>query len=84
MEGHVIGLLGPRRFAAAFCLLYNESMHIRKCDKCKKKLDEYPSKDGVHGSLNGAVVPGHIVLFDLCGSCAKQFLVAVKRFFTLK
>ncbi len=58
-------------------------MHIRKCDHCKKRLNEYQSKEGIHGSISGMVV-GYFIDFDLCNSCAKKFLLALKKFVRVK
>jgi len=58
-------------------------MQIRKCDKCKKKLSEYPSKEGVHGSINGSV-SGYIVFFDFCNNCAKKFLNSIRGYVKIK
>jgi len=58
-------------------------MQIRKCDHCKKKLSEYPSKEGIHGSIGGSI-PEYLALFDLCDICGKKFLSVVQRYVRIK
>lgn len=49
----------------------------------KSLMNKYPSKEGIHGSISGAI-QAYVVLFDLCNNCAKRFLTAIKKFVKVK
>jgi len=56
------------------CVWYNLGMNVRKCDICKKKLQDEPIKAGV----------GLFAEKDFCSKCGKPILDFLKKHKLLK